>query len=66
MSCYNTLMKILFAVALALAAVFVGPFLLIWSLDTLFPVLSIPYTFQTLVAALLLIILLSPTVRIKK
>ena len=34
--------------------VLIGPFLTIWSLNTLFPVLAIPYTFWTWLAAVLL------------
>jgi hypothetical protein len=32
----------------------VGPILTIWSLNTLFPVLDIPFTFDTWVAAVIL------------
>lgn len=34
--------------------VFLGPFLAIWSLNTLFPALAIPYTIETWAAALIL------------
>ena len=41
---------------LALVAVLVaiGPLLILWSLNTLFPALAIPYTFWTWLAALFL------------
>lgn len=31
----------------ALVLIVIGPLLTIWALDTLFPVLNIPYTFET-------------------
>jgi len=37
-----------------LALVVFGPFIFVWSLNTLFPILIIPYTFKTWLAALLL------------
>ena len=37
-----------------LALVVFGPFILVWCLNTLFPVLVIPYTFKTWLASLLL------------
>ena len=40
-------------IALVLLFIF-SPFLTIWALNTLFPVLSIPYTLDTYFAALLL------------
>lgn len=59
-------MQILIMVVVVLLLIAIGPALLIWSLNTLFPVLAIPYTLQTLVAAMLLGVLVSPTVKIKK
>jgi hypothetical protein len=40
-------------ILLILIVVF-SPFIAIWSLNTLFPVLAIPYTFETWLASLLL------------
>ena len=34
-------------VALAIVAIVFGPLLVIWSLNTLFPVLAIPYALET-------------------
>jgi hypothetical protein len=48
------IMKILFYVFLALFIVVMAPFCSIWALNTLFPVLAIPYTFDTWLASLLL------------
>ena len=39
--------------ALLVAVIVVGPLLSIWALNTLFPVLAIPYTIQTWAAMLL-------------
>jgi len=38
----------------ALVLIVIGPLLTIWALDTLFPVLNIPYTFETWIAAAIL------------
>jgi hypothetical protein len=37
-------------VALIALLVIIGPFVTIWGLNTLFPVLAIPYTFETWLA----------------
>ena len=44
---------VLFIVFIALLIVF-GPFAVIWSLNTLFPILAIPYNFYTWFAVVLL------------
>lgn len=44
---------VLIAILLILVIVF-APFLSIWALNTLFPVLAIPYTFETWAAVILL------------
>ena len=38
----------------ALVLVIIGPFLTIWALDTLFPVLNIPYSLETWFATAIL------------
>jgi len=49
------MMNTVFIIGLiALLAIIFGPFLTIWSLNTLFPVLAIPYTFDTWCAVVLL------------
>ena len=45
--------KLVFWVLIIVAIVIAGPFASIWALNTLFPVLAIPYTFDTWVAMLL-------------
>ena len=49
-----------------LAVVFGGPILLIWSLNTLFPVLNIPYTLETWAAAFLIPSVLKANVSVNK
>lgn len=46
--------KLLLIVGVVLFMVVIGPIATIWSLNTLFPVLAIPYTFETWVAALII------------
>lgn len=53
-------------VGLIVLLVVAGPLLLIWSLNTLFPVLAIPYTIWTWLAALILGATVSPTVKVKR
>jgi hypothetical protein len=50
----SALIKIVFGVALILVAIVFGPIVGIWSLNTLFPVLAIPYTLETWCAYFLL------------
>ena len=48
------LIKLGFGVTLIAIAIVIGPLLGIWALNTLFPVLAIPYTWQTWLAFALL------------
>lgn len=45
-------MKYVIILAVVIAAIIFGPFITIWSLNTLFPVLAIPYTLETWAAAI--------------
>lgn len=45
--------KIIIYVALIVFLVTIGPFLTIWGLNTLFPVLAIPYSFDTWAAVII-------------
>ena len=47
-------MKYIFWIALIVAVIAVGPLLTIWALNTLFPVLAIPYTLETWAAVILI------------
>ena len=43
----TSIIKLILGITLLLAVVVVGPLVGIWSLNTLFPVLAIPYTWET-------------------
>ena len=60
------LIKLIAYAVLITALIAAGPLLVIWSLNTLFPALDIPYTMGTWFATLFLGVALNPTVRIKK
>jgi hypothetical protein len=47
-------MKILIMIGIVLAVAIIMPIATIWSLNTLFPVLAIPLTFDTWLAAIIL------------
>ena len=47
-------MTYIIILALVILAIVFGPFITIWSLNTLFPVLAIPYTLETWAAAIAL------------
>ena len=46
--------KLILIVALVIFLVVIGPLATIWALNTLFPALAIPFTFDTWVAAVIL------------
>ena len=48
------LIALIAVVAFIIALVLVGPLLTIWALNILFPVLAIPYTWQTWVAVVII------------
>jgi hypothetical protein len=48
------LTKIILLVVLVIVLLIVSPFISIWALNTLFPVLTIPYTLSTWLAMLVL------------
>jgi hypothetical protein len=50
----SALMKLIFGITLIAIAVVFGPIVGIWSLNTLFPVLHIPYTLETWAAYFLI------------
>jgi hypothetical protein len=56
----------LLIVVVAILLVIFGPFATIWSLNTLFPVLAIPYTFETWLAILCVASLFKQTVKVGK
>jgi len=62
----KSLMTILAFAALIVIVVVAGPLLVIWALNTLFPVLAIPYTVWTWLAALILGAAVNPTIKVKR
>ncbi len=62
----NSLIKIVVAVALVIVLLALGPWLVIWALNTLFPVLAINFTFWTWVAVIILGTFLRANVTIKR
>jgi hypothetical protein len=61
----NTFATILAVILIILVVIF-GPFAMIWSVNTLFPVAAIPYTFDTWVAAIVLAGVFKANVTVKK
>ena len=51
----KSLLKLIVGVLLVIAVIVFGPIVGIWSLNTLFPVLAIPYTLETWAAYFLLL-----------
>ena len=47
-------LKVVLLTLLLIVLVLFGPFFTLWSLNTLFPVLAIPYTFETWAATIIL------------
>jgi len=62
----DKLLIILGALVLSLVLVIVGPILTIWALDTIFPALNIPYTFETWIAAVILTAVSTAGVAVRK
>lgn len=58
--------KLVLAIALIVAVVAIGPLLTLWALNTLFPVLAIPYTIETWFAVVVLGAFLRAKVSVKK
>lgn len=59
-------MKYYLIALIVIALVILGPFATIWSLNTLFPTLDIPYTFDTWCAAIVLAGVFKTTINTKK
>ena len=60
------MIKLILGVALIVLLIMAGPLAVLWSMNTLFPALAIPYSIETWFAALILGATISPTVRVKK
>ena len=59
-------LALLFVIALIVALVIVGPLATIWALNTLFPVLAIPYTIETWFAVIIVASLFKTNLTYKK
>jgi hypothetical protein len=53
------MIKVIAVIALIVAILIIGPILTIWSLNTLFPALAIPYAIETWAA----VVILAATIR---
>lgn len=62
----SDIMKIFGFVALIVLLIAFGPLLTIWALNTLFPVLAIPYTLETWFAVIVVGGLFRTSVNVKK
>ena len=60
------IITIVAVLALAVLAVIFGPLLTLWALNTLFPVLAIPYNFYSWLAVVLINLTLRSSVSFKK
>ena len=60
------LFNIILGIILVVVLLAIGPLLVIWSLNTLFPVLAIPYTIWTWAAIILLGTFLRANVSVKR
>ena len=49
-----------------IAVILLGPFIVIWGLNTLFPVLAIPYTVETWLAVIAVRLVFQTSVTLKK
>ena len=60
------IMTIVFILTLAILVIVFGPFAVLWSLNILFPVLAIPYTFYSWLAVVVMNLTWMAKVNIKK
>ena len=62
----NKIMLVVGFAVFIIALVVLGPWLVIWAMNTLFPVLLIPYTWQTWLAVLIMGAFFQTKVSVKK
>jgi hypothetical protein len=63
---WNDLVKLIAALAIVALILAAGPWLVIWSLNTLFPVLAIEFTFWTWCAVVILAAFFRANVTVKR
>jgi len=61
-----SMIKIILALVFIAALAVLSPFLLIWSMNTLFPVLSIPYTIETWASVIILQVFVKASITYKR
>ena len=54
-SLLSIIIKLILGLSLLAAVLVLGPLATIWSLNTLFPILAVPYTWETWLAAALIL-----------
>jgi hypothetical protein len=62
----DTAAKLILAIALVVLLAALGPWLVVWSLNTLFPVLAIEFTFWTWCAVVILGVFFRANVTVKR
>jgi len=62
----DTTIKLALAIALVVLLAALGPWLVVWSLNTLFPVLAIEFTFWTWCAVIILGVFFRANVTVKR
>ena len=62
----NKIMLVVGFAVFIVALVVLGPWLVIWAMNTLFPILLIPYTWQTWLAVLIMGAFFQTKVSVKK
>ena len=62
----NKIMLVVGFAVLIVTLVLLGPWLVIWAMNTLFPILVIPYTWQTWLAVLIMGAFFQTKVSVKK
>jgi hypothetical protein len=63
---FDSIVKVTLAIALILLLLAIGPWLVIWALNTMFPVLAIQFTFWTWCAVVILGVFFRANVTVKR
>ena len=63
---FDSMIKLVLAIALVVILLAIGPWLVIWALNTMFPALAIQFTFWTWCAVVILGTFLRANVTIKR
>ena len=63
---FDSIIKVTLAIALILVLLAIGPWLVIWSLNTLFPLLAIEFTFWTWCAVVVMRTFFRANVSVKR